>query len=147
MLRVPIPEGADAASIKAAILADKALKCKRTVPVSWRKHSCQMKTFLSIVLRRRFGCACRRAHQSFKTKKLSTVCLLHRRRWQSVVNRSLCWRYDRQHAGQTVQALTKAFEGKGGGKANFARIDQTSIKDSVIATATGDATALTFSGV
>jgi alanyl-tRNA synthetase len=38
------------------------------------------------------------------------------------------------HAGQTVQALTKAFAGKGGGKANFARgsIPDRKLKDAVL---------------
>ena len=42
-----------------------------------------------------------------------------------------------QHAGKTVQALTKAFTGKGGGKANFARgsIPDRKLKDSVLAAA------------
>lgn len=42
-----------------------------------------------------------------------------------------------QHAGNTVQALTKAFTGKGGGKANFARgsIPDRKLKDSVLAAA------------
>lgn len=140
--RHPIPEDADAASIKAyAILADKALKKVQTSRASQLAQTLLSDEDLSqsIVLAAEGSAALVSElinHLKQKNYRQHACCIVDD--GSQLLIAAYAGDMTDQHAGQTVQALTKAFEGKGGGKANFARgsIPDRSIKDSVIAAAT-----------
>lgn len=140
--RHPIPEDADAASIKAyAILADKALKKVQTSRANQLAQTLLSDEDLSqsIVLAAEGSAALVSElinHLKQKNYRQHACCIVDD--GSQLLIAAYAGDMTDQHAGQTVQALTKAFEGKGGGKANFARgsIPDRSIKDSVIAAAT-----------
>ena len=140
--RHPIPEDADAASIKAyVILADKALKKVQTSRASQLAQTLLSDEDLSqsIVLAAEGSAALVSElinHLKQKNYRQHACCIVDDS--SQLLIAAYAGDMTDQHAGQTVQALTKAFEGKGGGKANFARgsIPDRSIKDSVIAAAT-----------
>ena len=137
-----ISEDADAASIKASvILADKALKKVQTSRARQLAETLFSDKDLSqsIVLAAEGSATLVNElinHLKQKKYRQHACCVVDD--GSQLLIAAYCGDMTDQHAGQTVQALAKSFNGKGGGNANFARgsIPNRDLQASVIAAAT-----------